>query len=146
YLEATKQFQNYTYQGPDSFFRWLATVALHRLANLRRTAGAQMRDRKCERPIDYDTGSRIANLHPADVGPGPKTLTISSEAELQLKSAMAQLLPAECEVITLARIQGLSLQEIADRMDRTRNAVALLLSRSLRKLKGMLHTDEEATQ
>src|SRR5690606_36305709 len=82
YLEATKQFQNYTYQGPDSFFRWLATVALHRLANLRRTAGAQMRDRKCERPIDYDTGSRIANLHPADVGPGPKTLTISSEAEL----------------------------------------------------------------
>src|SRR5688572_2358239 len=28
YLEALRQFADYTYQGPDSFFRWLATVAL----------------------------------------------------------------------------------------------------------------------
>src|SRR5262245_33591592 len=43
YLEATKQFADYTYQGPDSFFRWLATVALNRLANLQRMAQAQKR-------------------------------------------------------------------------------------------------------
>ena len=42
------------------------------------------------------------------------------------------------EVITLARVQGLSLQEIADRIGRTRNAVALLLSRALRKLKAAM--------
>ena len=38
----------------------------------------------------------------------------------------------------LARLQGLSLHEIAERMGRTRNAVALLLSRALRKLKAAM--------
>ena len=42
------------------------------------------------------------------------------------------------EVITLARVQGLSLQEIAERVGRTRNAIALLLSRALRKLKAAM--------
>src|SRR5262245_7202508 len=54
YLEATRQFSDYTYQGPDSFFRWLATVAINRLANLQRMAGARKRDRRLERPLQSD--------------------------------------------------------------------------------------------
>lgn len=145
YLEATRQFPDYTYQGPDSFFRWLATVALHRLANLQRVAGAKKRDRRLERPLQHD-GSTIVpgGVMPAAVGPGPRTLALGTEAQSRLDEALQRLSDVDREVIVLARVQGLSLQEIAERMSRTRNAVALLLSRALRKLKAELGDGDEA--
>ncbi|MFY9341877.1 MAG: sigma-70 family RNA polymerase sigma factor [Planctomycetota bacterium] len=139
YLEATRQFGDYTYQGPDSFFRWLATVALHRLANLQRMAAAQKRDRRLERPLQGDGSSLVpGGVHPADAGPGPRTVSVGAEAQVRLDRALATLSDDDREVITLARVQGLSLQEIAERIGRTRNAVALLLSRALRKLKAAM--------
>jgi RNA polymerase sigma-70 factor (ECF subfamily) len=136
YLEATRQFCDYTYQGPDSFFRWLATVAMNRLANLQRMAAAQKRDRRRELPLQRDGSTMVPGaVQPADTGPGPRTMTLGAEAQTRLDAALATLSADDREVITLARVQGLSLQEIAERMERTRNAVALLLSRALRKLK-----------
>jgi len=139
WLEATKQFADYTYQGPDSFFRWLATVALNRLSNLQRMARAQKRDQRLERPLQRDGSSLVpGGVQAADAGPGPRTLTIGAEMQARLDAALATLSADDREVITLARVQGLSLQEIGDRIGRTRNAVALLLSRALRKLKAAI--------
>lgn len=139
YLEATRQFHDYTYQGPDSFFRWLATVALHRLANLQRMAAAQKRDKRRERPLQDDGSTLVpGGVQPADAGPGPRTLLVGAELQERVERALATLSDDDREVITLARVQGLSLQEIADQIGRTRNAVALLLSRALRKLKGAM--------
>lgn len=139
YLEATRQFADYTYQGPDSFFRWLATIAMHRLANLQRMAAAHKRDRRLERPLQGDGSTLLpGGVTPQDVGPGPRTITVGAEAQVRLDAALATLSADDREVITLGRVQGLSLQEIAERMGRTRNAVALLLSRALRKLKAAM--------
>jgi len=140
WLEATRQFADYTYQGPDSFFRWLATVALHRLANLQRTASAQKRDGRREVPLAPGGGSTVVPgaSEPRDRAPGPRTLTVGVEQAAWLEAALAQLNEADRQVIALSRVQGLSLQEIAEQMGRTRNAVALLLSRALRKLKALM--------
>lgn len=139
YLEATRQFEHYSYQGPDSFFRWLATVVLHRLANLQRMAAAQKRDRRLERPLHGDDSTTSSDgVQPVDLGPGPRTIVVGAEAQARLERALQTLSADDRDVIVLARVQGLSLQEIADRMGRTRNAVALLLSRALRKLKAAM--------
>ncbi len=144
YLEATRQFADYTYQGPDSFFRWLATVALHRLSNLQRMAAAHKRDRRLERPLQHDGSTMVPGAAQlADAGPGPRTLTLCAEAQARLERALASLSADDREVITLARVQGLPLQEIATRVGRTRNAVALLLSRALRKLKAAVGDGED---
>jgi RNA polymerase sigma-70 factor, ECF subfamily len=144
YLEATRQFGDYTYQGPDSFFRWLATVALHRLSNLQRIASAKKRDRRREQPLQRDGSTLLpGGVTPSDVGPGPRTLALGTEAQTRLDQALGRLSEIDREVITLARVQGLSLQEIAERMERTRNAVALLLSRALRKLKAEMGDEVE---
>lgn len=137
YLEATRRFGDYTYQGPDSFFRWLATVALHRLSNLRRTATAAKRDRRRERRLPEGDASSVVPqaAQPVAVGPGPRTLVMGAEAEGRLDAALSALSASDREVITLARLQGLPLGDVAERMGRTRNAVALLLSRALRKLR-----------
>ncbi len=139
YLEATRLFADYTYQGPDSFFRWLATVAANRIANLQRMAAAQKRDRRLERPLQNDGSTLVPGaVQPEDAGPGPRTLTLGAEAQARIDAALATLSTDDRDVITLARVQGLPLQEIAERMGRTRNAVALLLSRALRKLKAAM--------
>jgi RNA polymerase sigma-70 factor, ECF subfamily len=144
YLEATRQFADYTYQGPDSFFRWLATVALHRLANLQRMANAHKRDRRLERPLQRDGSSLLpGGVLPVDAGPGPRTMMVGAEAQARLERALTTLADDDREVITLARVQGLSLQEISERIGRTKNAVALLLSRALRKLKAAIGDDEQ---
>lgn len=146
WLEATRQFPDYTYQGPDSFFRWLATVALHRLANLQRMASAHKRDRRRERPLQGDGSTQVpGGVMPADPGPGPRTRTLGAEVQARLDQTLARLGDDDREVILLARVQGLSLQEIAERMGRTRNAVALLLSRALRKLKAAMDGGGAAT-
>lgn len=144
YLEATRQFGDYTYQGPDSFFRWLATVALHRLANLQRMAAAQKRDRRREQPLQGDGSTLVPGaVQPADAGPGPRTVSVGAEAQVRLDQALATLSDVDREVITLARVQGLSLHEIAERMGRTKNAIALLLSRALRKLKEAMAASDD---
>lgn len=139
YLQAVRQFAGYTYQGPDSFFRWLATIAIHHVQNLNRVALAQRRDRNRERPLaGADSTLRAGAVHPADAGPGPRTQAVGVEAEARLDEALGRLSADDREVILLARVQGLGLHEIAERLGRTRNAVALLLSRALRKLKAAM--------
>ena len=49
-----------------------------------------------------------------------------------------------CSQCPLLRQEGLSLDEVAERLGRTRNAVALLLSRALRKLKKKLEPRSDA--
>ncbi len=143
WLEAVRQFPDYVYQGPDSFFRWLATVALHRLANLQRMAAAQKRDRRLERPLQGEGSTLVpGGVTPVAVGPGPGTVSVGAEAQARLDTALATLSADDREVITLARVQGLPLQEIAERVGRTKNAVALLLSRALRKLKAAMGEPE----
>jgi RNA polymerase sigma-70 factor (ECF subfamily) len=144
WLEAVRQFPDYTYQGPDSFFRWLATVALHRMANLQRMAAAQKRDRRLERPLQGDGSTLLpGGVTPPALGPGPGTVSVGAETQARLDTALATLSDDDREVITLARVQGLPLQEIAERIGRTRNAVALLLSRALRKLKAAMGEPED---
>jgi RNA polymerase sigma-70 factor (ECF subfamily) len=75
---------------------------------------------------------------PRDRGPGPRTLSVGAEEAARLDAALARLAAADREVIVLSRVQGLGLREVAERMGRTRNAVALLLSRALRKLKASM--------
>jgi RNA polymerase sigma factor (sigma-70 family) len=54
---------------------------------------------------------------------------------LSLIKVLDGLSPEYREVIVLARLKGLRIKEIALRMNRSENAVSLLLSRALAKLK-----------
>ena len=138
YLEAVRLFDRYTYQGPDSFFRWLAAIARNRMQNIRRSAEADKRDVRKEIRFSGPKTSAITGGPSEQTtcarSPGPRTLSASSEEVDRLEVALHGLSPQDREVVMLARIEGLSLDQVAERMNRTRNAVALLLSRALRKL------------
>lgn len=140
YLEAHRRIADYSYQGADSFFRWLASIALNRMKNLGRVESAEKRAKNREVRISaVETvvlRGGIADIEAPQ--PGPKTLAVGGDELHRLEAALSRLSEIHREVVLLARVEGLSMQEVADRMGRTRNATALLLSRALRKLKNEL--------
>ena len=68
-------------------------------------------------------------------GPSPLTLLGRKERFERLEEALAKLRPDHRDVVRLARIEGLTTHEIADRMERSPGAVKVLLFRALRELK-----------
>lgn len=140
YLEALKQYDSYSYQGKDSFFRWLAAIAIHRTQNLDRTEGAKKRDLKREVRIcnseSAANGTGVSDLF--HLTPGPRTLATGADEVQKLDTGLARLSEDQREVILQTRFEGLSIAEVAKRIGRTENATALLLSRALRKLKRLL--------
>jgi RNA polymerase sigma factor (sigma-70 family) len=60
----------------------------------------------------------------------------------RLEKALEGLSPEHREVILLSRIKGLRVKEIAERMQRSSNAVSLLLARALKKMRSSLGETE----
>lgn len=137
--EALRRLPSFAAEQPGSFSSWLTALAVHRLQNVRRTLDAAKRSPQREQPLaGPSSASNEPRADPDALGPGPRTLAASDEGVSELQEAMAELSPIDQEVIRLARMEGLPLDEVAARVGRTRNAAALLLSRALRKLKARL--------
>ncbi len=116
--ESIAQFR----RGDDkSFLRWLRAIAEHVIL-----AAARKQRREHQVRLTTDV---------AEDESSPSKALQRDERFDRLQDAMTSLSPEHREVIMLARIQELSIVEIAERMDRTPNAVSHLLLRALRKLK-----------
>jgi RNA polymerase sigma-70 factor (subfamily 1) len=138
-IEAVRLLPKFAYQGKDSFFRWLSALALHRLLNLRRTIQADRRDPRREQDLGEPAKDACRRLgEPGRTAPGPPTLVAAAEGIDRLLAALHTLSESDRAVIVMARIEGLALSDIAARTGRSRNAVALGLSRALRKLRQRL--------
>ncbi|WDQ17613.1 sigma-70 family RNA polymerase sigma factor [Rhodopirellula sp. P2] len=77
--------------------------------------------------------------------PGAKTspsgVAVRQEAVSAMMEALHELPETQAEAIRLRYMEGLSLKEIVDRMDKSETAVAGLLKRGLKKLRTILDTD-----
>ncbi len=123
----SKAFQTlgrFEWRGEDSFLRWLRTIAENvvlRVADRRRSERTFELDRQgSEREQTLTTASKDARR---------------GERFDRLEDALASLSPDHRQVILLARIEGLQLKEVAERMHRSVSAVQNLLLRALKELK-----------
>jgi RNA polymerase sigma-70 factor, ECF subfamily len=71
----------------------------------------------------------------ADQGPSPSSPLQQRERAVALADQLAKLRPEYRDVIVLRNLQGLSFEEVADRMDRKAGAVRMLWLRAMEKLK-----------
>lgn len=114
----------------NSFFPWLGGVAEHVIQNLAR------RTRK--------TTSASSGLEEllADDGTSPSDALQRKERFERLERALDSLSEDHKKVIVLARLRGLSRKEIGQMMNRSEDAVSMLLYRALGQLgKHFGHTD-----
>jgi RNA polymerase sigma-70 factor (subfamily 1) len=120
-LRAFRSLESLRSTDPGAFFGWLAGIAGHVIVD-----EARRRDRRPEVPLETSVPGK---------GASPSRALRRGERLERLQGALDSLDPDHREVILLARIEGLPLDEVGRRMDRTQGAVAQLLWRALRKLR-----------
>lgn len=107
---------------------WLVVLAKRKVARiLRDQVGVAARDPRKERAMKTD-------MPMVDRRSGPVTIADRKDRLRLLEDALQRLSEDHREVILLAKIEGLQAKEIGERMERTENAVHLLLSRALKRL------------
>jgi RNA polymerase sigma-70 factor, ECF subfamily len=126
-LRAFRDIGQFHYRAPGSFLSWLSSIADHVIVDAARYEGRERR--------------RAAELVPLSQGPEPADTKTPSRLLAQ-KEDVARLLerldalPADYrQAILLAKIEGLSTAELAERMGRSREAAALLLHRAVKRFR-----------
>lgn len=144
FIRVQQSLQRFEWQDDSSFFRWLSGIAehvvqmfaRHHLQTQKRDAG---RGVSLDGPLAGDGSSdgSIADTLVANQA-SPSRIAQRRERYERLESALATLDGFQREVVVLARVYGLPTREIARRLDRSTDAVSMLLLRALRKLKEKL--------
>jgi RNA polymerase sigma-70 factor, ECF subfamily len=132
FLEASRDLESFTYRSPGSFMGWLSRIADHVIADearmqsrQKRNAGERVRLRSESNPlgpepIDFTTPSRI----------------MSQQERVDALYACLDALPPDYRaVILMAKVECLPLAEIAERLNRSREATAVLLCRALQRVR-----------
>ena len=124
----------FTYRNEGDFLRWLAKIAQNTLRDNLDKLYTHKRDvRKEVRPVNRErttTGACVANGGPVDAAT-PSVIMSRKEDLDKLEGAMDALKPEYREIIILTKIEGLSYQEIGQRLGKSSDAVRKLVSRAM---------------
>lgn len=142
-----EMFQNlgtFEPRGPDSFYRWVATIALNRLRSmvrhhraLRRGGGEQVVSTNCKRFEDSSVALFNALAGPCKT---PSQSVARHEAIAAVQAALRDLPERYRYAVQLVHIEGLPVREAAARMDRTDRAVHGLCRRGLARLRDRMQS------
>lgn len=127
--EVLTELPSFAGRGSAGFRRWLLRCAEHKVLKRFRFHHQDRRDAARTTPLS-ESGDPAAR--PADGSPSRHAM-IREEWE-RMRQALAALPPDYREVILLSRVAGLSPQQVAARLGRSREAVWSLLSRALARL------------
>lgn len=137
-IEAVKAFPRFRGTSEPEFIAWLRQILAHALAHeVRRYAGTQKRDVRVEVSFDQElsqTSERLGDrLAGRDDLPGQEMARRERE---RLLAAVLERLPEDYrEVIILHHFEGLSHDEVAERLGRQSGAVRMLWVRALARLR-----------
>jgi RNA polymerase sigma-70 factor (ECF subfamily) len=138
FLEAQRDFTQFRGESVAQLLAWLRTILDHNVSNtIQHHVFVQKRSIDRERSLDdskqFGPGKRPL---PASDLSTPSHRAIRSEDAARLEAAIESLPEDQRESVRLRHIEGRSLKEIAEQFDRSIVAVAGLIKRGLRALKG----------
>ena len=139
-LQAHRQRAQFKGKTEGEWLGWLRAILASTInGHLRHyhTRGRDMaRERSIEEALDQSSARLGAML--ASQGSSPSECASRDEEAVLLAQAIASLLPDEQQAIGLHHLECLAVSEVAERMGRTRAAVAGLLFRGLKRLRGLM--------
>jgi len=137
-LAAFRDFPQFRGTTEAELSAWLRQILAHAMAHeIRRYRGTAKRDIDRERSIDQQltqSAQRLRDVLVAD-GTSPSQRAERNENDLLLSQVLDRLPEDYREVIILRNLQGLSYEEIAERMERNAGAVRMLWVRALARLR-----------
>jgi RNA polymerase sigma-70 factor (subfamily 1) len=138
YLRAFRDLRGFQYQSAGSFFRWLSAIADHVIVDRVRYLG---RERRAGEEVPFRSASNPAGPDPADTRT-PSRLFAQQEAVDRLLARLSLLPEDYRQAILMAKIEGLSTAEMAERLGKSREAVALLVYRAVKRFRALREVTE----
>jgi len=134
FLEAFRDFRQFTYQGPGSLMSWLARIADHVMADLARSQGRQKRH--AGEMLRFRSESNPSGPEPVD-SRTPSRILAEEEGLRRLLAKLNSLPDNYRQAILLMKVEGLSTPEAAMRLGKSNEATALLLHRALKRFRAL---------
>jgi RNA polymerase sigma-70 factor (ECF subfamily) len=140
-MQATRDFAQFRGQTEAEFVAWLRQIMANTSAAIvRRYKGAKRRDVSRENGLEQQlnrTSLAMGGLFAAR-DPAPSRIASRKEDVIVLSDALAKLADDHREVLVLHHLEGLPLAEVAQRMNRSVDAVKGLRTRAFLKLRSLL--------
>ena len=131
YLRAYLTLGSFEDRGDGSFARWLRGILGNRIAyEVRRHLAAGKRDARREVRLRSTT----RHFDPPARGPSPSAVVVAAEQSGALRQVIESLPDDYRTVIQLVHMEGLTLVEAGERLDRSADAARMLYSRALARL------------
>lgn len=138
-LRAYRDLPQFTYRSPGSFMRWLSSIADHAIADAVRYA---RRVRRQGDEVRLRSESNPEGPEPADRLTPSRVL--AQEERLQALLRKLDELPEHYrEALLLAKIEGLTTEEISAHLGKPRQAVSLLVFRALQRLRELVERETQ---
>jgi RNA polymerase sigma factor (sigma-70 family) len=131
----------FEYRGEVAFRSYLCEAALHKIQNRRRHHRAQKRAAAATRPLSSGD-AQLEHVYRTTLF-DPQRAAIRAEDIAQLEAAFDLLPDDYSKALTLYRIVGLPLADVARQLGRTESATQTLLSRAMARLTSVLRTDRD---
>lgn len=137
FLEAFRDFGQFTGTTPDEFRSWLRCLLIHHAAKLRRCYHGTLK-REVNREASIDDHDSPSSGGPVAPHTSPSGRAVANE-RIQAIERVIQRLPADYrEVVRLRYHEQKSLDEIAAQLGRPPNTVAVLWYRAIRRVRDEL--------
>lgn len=140
--EAAAKFAQFSGTTESEFSAWLQQMHRHNLNDVLRKLLAQKRAAHREQPIyEVDGSASFCWNEPAAEQTTPSQRLIRGEKALRLAHLLQELPAAQRDAVRMRHLEGRSVREIADELDRSVVAVAGLIKRGLETLRGRMHDE-----
>lgn len=137
FISALRGLENFTYANEGDFLRWMSRIAENRIRDNLEKLHTNKRDIRKEIPLNNnrqaEQDSFIRTTSPVDLTT-PSMIMSRREDLNKLEKAMDKLNPEYKQVILLAKMEGLSHKEMAERLSKNPHSTRALLSRALAAL------------
>lgn len=144
FISALRSLDNFTYQNEGDFLRWLSKIVENRIRDNIGKLHANKRDVRKEIPLNNTSATQdtfAGTFEPID-NTTPSLILSNGEGLNKLEKAIGELKPEYREVIILTKIEGLSHKEVGEKLDKSPDAVRMLLARAMSALSGNFENTE----
>jgi RNA polymerase sigma-70 factor (ECF subfamily) len=138
HLRAFRDLDRFNYRAPGSFLRWLSSIADHVIVDSLRY---QNRARRAGEEVPFRSASNPGGPDPAD-SKTPSRLFAQRQSVERLISRLDALPEGYRQALVLAKIEGMTTAEVAEKMGQSREAVALLVYRALKRFRELARETE----
>jgi RNA polymerase sigma-70 factor (ECF subfamily) len=143
-LEAHRDFPAFQGNHEAELLGWLRRILAHNLFNEARRFATRGRDAGREVSLEgfqagLDHSSQVLARCLAADGPTPSAVAAERETAVHLADVLSRLPENHQRVLLLRLFEGLSAEEVAERMGTTAGAVRMMQMRALEALRGLVN-------